>query len=301
MSQSHLLFGNNCIKNVALVSTALKSNKIKEFNSSYPGSIEKYHPLLFSRENYTQITDSDWSLIKEISVDNFNDRELLRFKKLKFNDLNFNEKIFYEVKNINMSWSNDELSVLEDFCKARELLKKCCRWIYDIECKIVDDIWPVKEGFNARFLGGCCSEYQLLGLIFISIRPLSNFAVEDLAIAYAHEIGHQVVMTYQAGMLPISKKDWDLEVYSGIKQMDRPVYLSFHGAVALGYMLHVTKVLKRNEASSSELYKHLQAKQEHYESSLRSSLEALKVVKLTKLGEVIIFELNQELAGIESL
>ena len=100
--------------------------------------------------------------------------------------------------------------------------------------------------------------------------------VENLA----HELAHQIIIHYQLNNFLI-EGDLNTKVYSGIRKKNRPAVLSFHGAAALSYMLLVAKAYS-NQERMNEL-----------KTALRNTLDSLKGVSFTPVGNKLFEEMHE--------
>jgi hypothetical protein len=129
------------------------------------------------------------------------------------------------------------------------------------------------------------SSHHLKGYIFLSFAPPKTAADSATeagadAVALAHELGHQVLMTYQVAD-PIIASNPDAPVYSAIRGTFRPAILAFHGAMALAYMTHVAERLGIAAAK-------------YYRDGLRLTLIGLRAARCqyTELGALLASELE---------
>ncbi len=66
----------------------------------------------------------------------------------------------------------------------------------------------------------------------------------DVAIDLAHELGHNVFFAWQSTDTIMDRSEHGKPVYSASRAMLRPAIQSFHGAVALAFMLFVVEALR---------------------------------------------------------
>jgi len=101
----------------------------------------------------------------------------------------------------------------------------------------------------------------------------------------AHEIAHQIIINYQLNDSLI-KGSLNERIYSGIRDEKRPAILSFHGAAALSYMLWVQSTLQDTTRAKA------------IELQLRSTLEDLKNIEFTTIGQKLYEEFHEALNSI---
>ena len=114
-----------------------------------------------------------------------------------------------------------------------------------------------------------------------------------MAIALAHELGHNCFFLLQSGQRPISDDTWSTKIYSGVRQVERPAIASFHGAVALGYMLSFSCQLRSRADLCDKLgcSQYVEDKIQFYKEGLSKGLDALKEIRLSEMGKVVALEL----------
>ncbi|MEJ6789533.1 HEXXH motif-containing putative peptide modification protein [Brevundimonas sp. BR2-1] len=158
------------------------------------------------------------------------------------------------------------------------------RRLYD---QTVDYVVPLGGGRNRGF-----STHLARGAVFRSL-PEDNDAY-DIAIDVIHEVGHQVLMTWQS-IDPILTSDPAAPVYSEIRRVDRPAIQSFHAAVALAFM----RRLERTHPGDPLMQAAGLRRGASYSGTLSGSLElALEVVRkactFTEAGRQMIREMEAE-------
>ena len=173
---------------------------------------------------------------------------------------------------------------------AFKIIESSCPWLWNNFEEIITSIVPVKSKTKIRSIGGA-TDYYLTGMIFFSFYE-KPFSVEELAISFAHELGHNMLMIYQAGMIPVEKFELDKKVYSGVRKTNRPTLGAFHAAVALGYMVTLCNTASKNENLEESQRRFFSERHGQYISDLSDGLKALSEVKLSNLGKCIVEELN---------
>ena len=115
------------------------------------------------------------------------------------------------------------------------------------------------------------------GAIFFESNQRANLdqRTENLA----HEIAHQIIINYQLNDTLIAS-DLNQEIYSGIRETNRPAILAFHAAAALSYMLWIQSTLGNHQRASL------------LSSQLKSTLADLEKVKTTLIGRKIMDEFH---------
>jgi hypothetical protein len=116
------------------------------------------------------------------------------------------------------------------------------------------------------------------GVIFYEKKqfPSLNRRVENLA----HEIAHQIINNYQLNDFLI-EGDLNRKVFSGIRKVERPAVMAYHGAAALCHMLLVARACN-DEKRSNELH-----------DSLVKTLESLRPLSFTPIGQKIFEEMHE--------
>lgn len=153
---------------------------------------------------------------------------------------------------------------------------------------LVIQILPVRG--NVLDWGNSVTSHLLPGLIFMGLgNPASPFPVQDMAVGFAHEIGHQALLIYQNAD-PILNGDLQTPIYSGVRKMHRPAIMAIHAAVALAYMIDTTQKLVK-QATLKEETAHLRDSQGHMTKNLIVSLNDMTRLSFTDIGARIMQDL----------
>jgi HEXXH motif-containing protein len=173
--------------------------------------------------------------------------------------------------------------------EARRVLIGSSPVLSRLYLEFVDYVIPLARGRNRGY-----SSHLARGIIFRSFLPSAN--KYDVAIDLAHELGHQVLITWQS-VDPILTSDADQPVFSEIRKVDRPAIQSFHAAVALAYMLFFVRTL-HGDAQCQEA---AERRGRTYRGSLGESLEMAldslnKNCSFSPLGLKMMAEMRQLVA-----
>jgi HEXXH motif-containing protein len=171
------------------------------------------------------------------------------------------------------------------FDGALAIIARTAGTVSDLYSRTVDYVVPLGGGRNRGF-----STHLARGAIFRSLPAESD--AWDVAIDLIHEVGHQVLMTWQS-VDPILSSPHDAPVFSEIRRADRPAIQSFHAAVALAFM----RFLELRHPDEPGMRAAAARRGASYSGSLSLSLElALKVVReacaVTDLGRRMIGEME---------
>lgn len=162
---------------------------------------------------------------------------------------------------------------------------------------LVDNIVPIKAtSVRRRKKGVGFSSHLARNFIFMSVPEIPEFAELELAINIMHEVGHQALLVYQS-CDPILSSDPKALIYSGIRRCHRPAILSFHGAVALAYMIQGFKTaLLWPEYQSDRASEYIRERLKIISIDLVQTLVDLSKCQYTPLGKRLFQELAQVLA-----
>lgn len=143
-----------------------------------------------------------------------------------------------------------------------------------------------------RPIGRGLSSHSFRGGIFLEAPSRGWTAPRVLALNLTHEIGHQILMAYQAGD-PIISNGLRYPIYSYIRQTNRPAIKSFH---ALSALLMMVDFLAKAHVSSALLPIEKRFFRTLLLQTQRDLLAAVKSfrdspdVNLTQLGREILSE-----------
>ncbi len=186
-------------------------------------------------------------------------------------------------------------SSLDEFRSALSLIEYNGGWISDMLKSALYEIVPLKGSVGDSRTEAGFSDYNLLGSIFTGMYK-GPFPVIDLAIAFVHEVGHQVLFAQQLGMVPISEESFSKKIYSGVRKTERPAIASFHAVVALVYMNEMyKKLIESYRFNSAKERIYTEQRFEQTNSSLIVGVNALSSIQLTKLGERIVEDVKATL------
>jgi len=119
---------------------------------------------------------------------------------------------------------------------AKSNLFSTMPWLAALYPSVVQSIVPVRlEGLapQGRF---AFSHHLAKGAIFMQVSSDETSFAPNHSIDLAHEIGHQVLMTYLSAD-PLITSDPKALIYSGARGVERTAHRSLHSAVALAYMV----------------------------------------------------------------
>jgi hypothetical protein len=115
----------------------------------------------------------------------------------------------------------------------------------------------------------------------------------DIAIDLAHELGHHSLYVWQS-IDKILTTPVNVPIYSSVRKDYRPAIQSFHGAVALSFMLYLTQQWDKNEVSNEVKIRHGKLYVGgSLESALEEAIATLKEnCKFTPIGSRMIAEMQ---------
>lgn len=284
-----ILFGDNCCHNLILLNTAYQESILKKIKINLNIDIQKYHPILGISDKIQILGRDEICDLGKLSFDNFDSIDEYQIRSALFEKLTLNENN-YKDKNFHMNPQRN-LNDLKEIRDARTIIESVSPWMGLLFSNLIVDIWITNYKKQDRFMGGGSTRYELIGLMFMSLRPTSEFTVIEQIFGLAHELGHTVLYLYQAGQLPIAHDSWDKWVYSGLRKTERPSYASLHAAVALGFMHKIAEEMLKSNLFNKKERIYLESKKCEFASNLKDGLLALRDLNLTKLGKQIEHEL----------
>jgi len=155
------------------------------------------------------------------------------------------------------------------------------RWIKPIYDFLIQKIVPIKSLLESDDSDYGMSTIWLKGIIFYDWRQHRpfEFRIENIA----HELAHQIIINYQLSDR-IIEDDFNRPVYSGIRKVERPAIMAFHGAAALSYMLLAAKALAQEN------------RVQEIRSNLLETLKSLEDIQMTSLGKILLREMYESAA-----
>ncbi|MEO3713992.1 aKG-HExxH-type peptide beta-hydroxylase [Roseateles flavus] len=135
------------------------------------------------------------------------------------------------------------------------------------------------------------SNANMRGILFRGIPD--NWNAYDVAIDLAHELGHHTLFVWQS-VDPILASSPSAPVLSSVRKVERPAIQSFHGAVALAFMLFTTQTWTKNAISQEAARRH----GSFYiggtlESALSEALDTLRAqCEFTAIGKKMVDEMQ---------
>jgi hypothetical protein len=169
-------------------------------------------------------------------------------------------------------WTRN-LKVEANYVKACELLASSHATLDSLFSELVDYVVPVGSEHRGY------SSHTTRGAVFRGFPDHWN--EYDIGIDLAHELGHHALITWQS-VDSILTSDLYAPVFSSIRKIHRPAIQSFHGAVALSFMLFFV-----NQFRSSELC--METRIRHGKWYLGGSLETALTHALEELRENCTF------------
>ena len=130
----------------------------------------------------------------------------------------------------------------------------------------------------------------LRGVIFIGVTDNPEVSVTlSTIINICHEYSHLVFsLIRSADQLVQDKNDY---CYSGIRQIERPAILAFHGLYALTYMRYAAQLFEDVDPKSSRLFL------AEINQMSAPAIKALSQIKLTQIGTKIFTECSEFLSS----
>lgn len=175
------------------------------------------------------------------------------------------------------------------FVEAWSLIEKNCHWIFSVGQKVVREVYPVRIRGGQYIGAGGATNHHLIGALFLSLRPAPSEEVK-LAISFAHEIGHTVLMIMQQGDAIILEHP-DVTVYSPVRRCHRPLIMSLHAAVAAGYMVECAFDLSKSSDLNAEERDYCVAFISEQIFHLKQTLNDMRRFKFTEVGQKILHDL----------
>ncbi len=163
-------------------------------------------------------------------------------------------------------------------------------WLCNIIKNIVENIVPlIPEEFGPNI--GSVSSKLAYGAIFTCLpNKKCDCTIAELAITLAHEAGHQALMNYQFAS-KILNDSYNIMVYSGIRKQARPATMSLHAAVALSYMIEMTRIIQNNPIIGPKDKLKIKEQEDFFIRALKKSISALSTIQFTELGKRIMRDL----------
>ncbi|MCJ8275344.1 MAG: hypothetical protein HRT44_02095 [Bdellovibrionales bacterium] len=254
--------------------------------------VKSYHPLLGNSESLKKLTNEDVDIIQELNFSNIADPKSYNIRVEMDEKLGITKHFYFDRENYHLEKNWDLKTSVNEIYQALKLLERNNDWMNTLFHELVDDVWVVWNGKDDRFHGGAGTDYYYLGLMMMSLRHNDEFKIFEQVFALAHELGHTVLYYLQAGSNPISEESFGQWIYSGIRKTSRPSYASLHAAMALGYMVVAVRSLLEDKNLTQKEIDFLKGNEQEFTSNLKSGLEVLPEIKLTKLGEVLVSELQ---------
>lgn len=284
------IIGEIASKKIEYVAKSFFDSRKLYAQSLFSKNFSNYLPWMASLELAEAFSRLDENYYRANSLFQFEEAKLLSYKNILNSSNGF--ELFTKDEN-SLEIFSDIMTVLpnayNEFSDAWNLLNRSCPWISKIASVVVKEIVPVRLRSGQMIGAGGATNHHLIGTLFLSIRT-SPFDIVKLAISIAHEIGHTALMIIQQGD-SISLEKPEVMVYSGVRKCDRPLIMSFHAAVALGYMIESAKSFLAASATPEEVLflKEFIGENTH---QLESSLYDLKKFKFTEIGRKIIKDLD---------
>lgn len=184
-------------------------------------------------------------------------------------------------------WLPGRNNISDVFEDAVAIIRRSHPVLWDLYTEMVDYIVPLGGGRNRGY-----STHLARGAIFRSL-PADNDAY-DVAIDVIHEVGHQVLNTWQS-VDPILTSPLDAPVYSLIRRVDRPAIQSFHAAVALAYMRYLEKSMPDDPGMQAAGARRGAAYTNTLSHSLQLAIDAIRSsCTMTELGEMLLQEMEAQ-------
>lgn len=177
------------------------------------------------------------------------------------------------------------------FYRAKELVLNSGPFFSGIFYKLVHFAVPLDAPDEFNF-----STHLARGALFFS--PTSRVHPEiTMAIALAHEMGHQALMTFQSAD-PLLSSALEQPIWSATRSTLRPAVQALQGAAALAYMLFFVRLLAQTHPLDPAEQGYLQETHDHLASGLDATLNGLnEQCSFTALGRQVVYEFGQVLAA----
>ena len=176
------------------------------------------------------------------------------------------------------------------FGQALDLLENSCTWMGSLSYKLIYSVMPICWKIKREDIGSG-SSHLFIGNVFMGLpSPDSPSPRLDLAIGFAHELGHQALIIYQNSDNIISSAISE-PTYSGVRKENRPAIMSFHACVALAFMVEACVNLSKVKLADEEM-NYLKRLYREKLISLRLTLNGLSSVKFTRLGQLLLNDIQ---------
>jgi len=174
-----------------------------------------------------------------------------------------------------------------------ELLFRNVTWMKDISDIIVRAVVPIKIiNHSDKYHKAGFSSLEVKGLIFYSFNN-KNINRIEMAVDYAHELGHQALFVYQAADLIIRNGEKH-KIYSSIKKADRPAIMTFHSLAALSYMKVAVEELASDKSLCCEEIEYSLMLNKSISRMLLETIQNIEKseVQFTGLGQMLFEEFS---------
>ncbi|TVQ77036.1 MAG: hypothetical protein EA369_09685 [Bradymonadales bacterium] len=123
--------------------------------------------------------------------------------------------------------------------------------------------------------------------------PEIEFWKIDLAVDYAHEVGHQALDVYLAADRILSSP-YEEPVYSPIRKVNRPAIMSLHANAALAYIVEAILYFRNRQDLSDSEQDYLLSEHKKFLTDINDGIAAMEdsSVRWTPLGQLIFDELR---------
>lgn len=164
-------------------------------------------------------------------------------------------------------------------------------WMSVLADKLIVEILPIAiDGKPYNGLGGV-SDPALMGAIFLG-KMTDPFARVRSVISLAHELGHQALMMLQT-IDNIAGKNREIFVYSGVREVERPLLHSLHAAIALVYMIEAANMLLECDSNlSKEESAYLEKLKSTHMTALYKGYMFLAAYDLSPIGNEILKDIE---------
>jgi HEXXH motif-containing protein len=178
----------------------------------------------------------------------------------------------------------------DNFYKAKEMVLKSGTFFSAIFPSLVHFAVPLNAPDEFNF-----STHLARGVLFLS--PTSPVYPEiTMAIALAHEMGHQALMVFQS-IEPLLSSPLDQPVWSATRHTLRPAVHALQGAAALAYMVFFVRLLMQSHQFDPAQQVHVQETCSNLTEGLAATLSGLRDhCTFTALGKQIMSDFEQVLA-----
>ena len=286
--QGAVLTGVNGSKNLEVFTKMVDDNDLEIYNNFFGENNTDFHPKMSHVKNFSVLR----------SINKSQDVIISKSSDLELRSVSFSKGDSRNIQNIYANASNEQIvmsGVDCDFERTIELAKFSLKYLTELNKtwatrleKLVVEVIPQSSSDESKPLrkngSGLSTHYYRKGIL-VGCPAEGAFAQFEFLLNFAHELGHQALITYQKHD-KIVLKPHDTPIFSIIRNTERPLIQSIHAMVAVMYMLisNPVKIVEIGEPSFvRERFRGLI-------DNLKDAIFIFKDIPFTKLGSQIYRE-----------